>query len=77
MPSVDDSTNNIAQLMGLLDPWYERNVLSFLDLPVDVLCQVCLCTLSPILASQQQSQTAFCVSLKLNNWSVFILNALT
>ncbi|KAJ8345139.1 hypothetical protein SKAU_G00293320 [Synaphobranchus kaupii] len=38
-PSLDDSTNDIAQFMGMLDPWYERNVLSFLDLPVDVLCQ--------------------------------------
>ncbi|XP_061080167.1 phosphoinositide 3-kinase regulatory subunit 5-like [Conger conger] len=34
-----DSANNIAQSIGRLDPWYERSVLSLLDLPVDVLCQ--------------------------------------
>ncbi|XP_035252970.1 phosphoinositide 3-kinase regulatory subunit 5-like [Anguilla anguilla] len=38
-PGVDDITNDIAQFLGTLDPWYERNVLSFLDLPVGVLCQ--------------------------------------
>ena len=32
MPGVDDITNDIAQFMGMLDPWYERNVLSFLGL---------------------------------------------
>ncbi|KAG9343958.1 hypothetical protein JZ751_013347 [Albula glossodonta] len=36
---VDDSTNDIARFMGMMDPWYERNVLSFLGLPVDALCQ--------------------------------------
>ncbi|KAI1884016.1 hypothetical protein AGOR_G00222040 [Albula goreensis] len=36
---VDGSTNDIARFMGMMDPWYERNVLSFLGLPVDALCQ--------------------------------------
>ncbi|KAJ8404146.1 hypothetical protein AAFF_G00339190 [Aldrovandia affinis] len=38
-PSLDSSTNDIAQLIGMLDPWYERNVLSILSLPVHFLCQ--------------------------------------
>ncbi|KAL2087095.1 hypothetical protein ACEWY4_018154 [Coilia grayii] len=37
--SSEDSTNDIAQLLGMLDPWYERNTLSLLDLPVNVVCQ--------------------------------------
>ncbi|KAJ8264061.1 hypothetical protein GJAV_G00144640 [Gymnothorax javanicus] len=35
----EDSTNDIAHFIGILDPWYERNVLSLLKLPVGVLCQ--------------------------------------
>ncbi|XP_062403857.1 phosphoinositide 3-kinase regulatory subunit 5 [Sardina pilchardus] len=35
----EDSTNDIAQLLGMLDPWYERNTLSLLDLPVSVVCK--------------------------------------
>ncbi|XP_063057943.1 phosphoinositide 3-kinase regulatory subunit 5 [Engraulis encrasicolus] len=37
--SSEDSTNDIAQLLGMLDPWYERNTLSLLNLPVSVVCQ--------------------------------------
>uniref|UniRef100_A0AAQ6APZ6 Phosphoinositide 3-kinase regulatory subunit 5 n=1 Tax=Amphiprion ocellaris TaxID=80972 RepID=A0AAQ6APZ6_AMPOC len=33
-------TTDIAQMLGLMDPWYERNVLSLLSLSSDVLCQV-------------------------------------
>lgn len=29
----------------MLDPWYERNVLGLMNLPMDVLCQVCACQL--------------------------------
>ncbi|XP_035262179.1 phosphoinositide 3-kinase regulatory subunit 5 isoform X3 [Anguilla anguilla] len=36
----EDSTNDIARFIGILDPWYERNMLSLLNLPVGVLCQV-------------------------------------
>ncbi|XP_070683824.1 phosphoinositide 3-kinase regulatory subunit 5 isoform X2 [Pempheris klunzingeri] len=34
-----DSTNDIAHLLGMLDPWYERNTLSLLNLPINVVCQ--------------------------------------
>lgn len=34
-----DSTNDIAHLLGMLDPWYERNTLSLLKLPTSVVCQ--------------------------------------
>ncbi|CAL8332671.1 unnamed protein product [Merluccius merluccius] len=36
---TEDSTNDIAHLLGLLDPWYERNTLSLLNLPTNVVCQ--------------------------------------
>ncbi|XP_034567365.1 phosphoinositide 3-kinase regulatory subunit 5-like isoform X2 [Notolabrus celidotus] len=35
----EDSTTDIAQLLGRIDPWYERNVLNLLSLSSDVLCQ--------------------------------------
>lgn len=38
--SPGDSTNDIAHLLGMLDPWYERNTLSLLNLPANVVCQV-------------------------------------
>uniref|UniRef100_UPI00398E3C00 phosphoinositide 3-kinase regulatory subunit 5 n=1 Tax=Pristiophorus japonicus TaxID=55135 RepID=UPI00398E3C00 len=34
-----DSTNNIARFLGMLDSWYERNVLDLLTLPTTLLCQ--------------------------------------
>lgn len=42
MNGTEDSTNDIANLLGMLDPWYERNTLSLLKLPVNVVCQVIL-----------------------------------
>ncbi|XP_023287372.1 phosphoinositide 3-kinase regulatory subunit 5-like isoform X1 [Seriola lalandi dorsalis] len=36
---VEDSNTHIAQMLGMMDPWYERNVLSLLSLSSDVLCQ--------------------------------------
>ncbi|XP_034750933.1 phosphoinositide 3-kinase regulatory subunit 5-like isoform X2 [Etheostoma cragini] len=36
---LDDSSTDIAQMLGLIDPWYEQNVLSLLSLSSDVLCQ--------------------------------------
>ncbi|XP_041076427.1 phosphoinositide 3-kinase regulatory subunit 5-like [Polyodon spathula] len=36
---LEDSTNDIARYIGMLDPWYNRNILSLLSLPVGVLCQ--------------------------------------
>lgn len=40
LTSTGDSTNDIARLLGMLDPWYERNTLSLLNLPANVVCQV-------------------------------------
>ncbi|XP_068178594.1 phosphoinositide 3-kinase regulatory subunit 5 isoform X2 [Antennarius striatus] len=39
LSGTKDSTNDIARLLGMLDPWYERNTLSLLNLPVNVVCQ--------------------------------------
>lgn len=35
-----ESTNDISHYLGMLDPWYERNVLGLMHLPPEVLCQV-------------------------------------
>ncbi|XP_068192769.1 phosphoinositide 3-kinase regulatory subunit 5-like isoform X2 [Antennarius striatus] len=35
----EDGTTDIAYLLGVTDPWYERNVLSLLSLSSPVLCQ--------------------------------------
>ncbi|XP_076006263.1 phosphoinositide 3-kinase regulatory subunit 5-like isoform X2 [Genypterus blacodes] len=37
--TVEDNTAAVAQMVGVVDPWYERNVLSLLSLSSDVLCQ--------------------------------------
>lgn len=37
---MESSTNDISHYIGMLDPWYERNVLGLMNLPMDVLCQV-------------------------------------
>ncbi|CAJ1053612.1 phosphoinositide 3-kinase regulatory subunit 5 isoform X2 [Xyrichtys novacula] len=37
--STGDSTHDIANLLGMLDPWYERNTLNLLNLPTNVVCQ--------------------------------------
>lgn len=37
--TLDDSTVDIAQMLGMIDPWYERNVLNLLSLSSDILCQ--------------------------------------
>ncbi|XP_047214654.1 phosphoinositide 3-kinase regulatory subunit 5-like [Girardinichthys multiradiatus] len=36
---VEDSTTDIAEMLGLIDPWYERNVLNLLSLSSEVLCE--------------------------------------
>uniref|UniRef100_A0A8C9P0I9 Phosphoinositide 3-kinase regulatory subunit 5 n=1 Tax=Spermophilus dauricus TaxID=99837 RepID=A0A8C9P0I9_SPEDA len=38
-PLWEDSTNDISHYLGMLDPWYERNVLGLMHLPPEVLCQ--------------------------------------
>ncbi|XP_056143958.1 phosphoinositide 3-kinase regulatory subunit 5-like [Lampris incognitus] len=35
----EDRTTDVAQLLGMIDPWYERSVLSLLSLSSDILCQ--------------------------------------
>ncbi|XP_034449800.1 phosphoinositide 3-kinase regulatory subunit 5-like [Hippoglossus hippoglossus] len=37
--TLDYSTTHVAQMLGAMDPWYERNVLNLLSLSSDVLCQ--------------------------------------
>ncbi|NXS23686.1 PIRK5 kinase, partial [Mystacornis crossleyi] len=39
LAGMESSTNDISHYIGLLDPWYERNVLGLMNLPMDVLCQ--------------------------------------
>ncbi|KAK5865919.1 hypothetical protein PBY51_020149 [Eleginops maclovinus] len=39
LTGTGDSTNDIASLLGMLDPWYERNTLSLMNLPANVVCQ--------------------------------------
>ncbi|XP_076398758.1 phosphoinositide 3-kinase regulatory subunit 5 isoform X3 [Peromyscus maniculatus bairdii] len=39
MAPWEDSTNDISHYLGVLDPWYERNVLGLMYLPPEVLCQ--------------------------------------
>ncbi|XP_028311697.1 phosphoinositide 3-kinase regulatory subunit 5-like [Gouania willdenowi] len=36
---LEESSTDIAHMLGTMDPWYERNVLSLLSLSSDVLCQ--------------------------------------
>lgn len=36
---TESSTNDISLYIGMLDPWYKRNVLGLMNLPTDVLCQ--------------------------------------
>ncbi|XP_067914164.1 phosphoinositide 3-kinase regulatory subunit 5 isoform X2 [Heterodontus francisci] len=38
-PTDKDSTNNIARYIGMLDSWYERNIVDLLTLPTTLLCQ--------------------------------------
>ncbi|XP_078257122.1 phosphoinositide 3-kinase regulatory subunit 5 [Rhinoraja longicauda] len=38
-PTEKDSTNNIARYIGMLDSWYERNILDLQTLPTTLLCQ--------------------------------------
>ncbi|XP_042303176.1 phosphoinositide 3-kinase regulatory subunit 5 [Sceloporus undulatus] len=39
LAGMESSTNDISLYIGMLDPWYERNVLGLMHLPTDVLCQ--------------------------------------
>ncbi|XP_061556982.1 LOW QUALITY PROTEIN: phosphoinositide 3-kinase regulatory subunit 5-like [Phycodurus eques] len=37
--SREDSTTDLAQMLGMMDPWYDRSIHSLLSLSSDVLCQ--------------------------------------
>ncbi|XP_057673322.1 phosphoinositide 3-kinase regulatory subunit 5-like [Corythoichthys intestinalis] len=37
--SQEDSSTDLAQMLGVMDPWYDRSVHSLLSLSSDVLCQ--------------------------------------
>uniref|UniRef100_A0A8C6YCR2 Phosphoinositide 3-kinase regulatory subunit 5 n=1 Tax=Naja naja TaxID=35670 RepID=A0A8C6YCR2_NAJNA len=39
MGGMESSTTDISFYIGMLDPWYERNVLGLMNLPTNVLCQ--------------------------------------
>ncbi|XP_050837479.1 phosphoinositide 3-kinase regulatory subunit 5 isoform X2 [Serinus canaria] len=38
-PAGTESSTDICHYLGLLDPWYERNILGLMSLPMGVLCQ--------------------------------------
>uniref|UniRef100_A0A8C0E8E5 Phosphoinositide 3-kinase regulatory subunit 5 n=7 Tax=Aves TaxID=8782 RepID=A0A8C0E8E5_BUBBB len=48
------STNDISHYIGMLDPWYERNILGLMNLPMDVLCQSAKPEAEPQEDSQEQ-----------------------
>ncbi|KAM9258274.1 phosphoinositide 3-kinase regulatory subunit 5 [Cariama cristata] len=50
----ESSTNDISHYIGMLDPWYERNVLGLMNLPMDVLCQSAKPEAEPQEDSQEQ-----------------------
>ncbi|NXF94626.1 PIRK5 kinase, partial [Eubucco bourcierii] len=54
LAGVESSTNDISHYIGMLDPWYERNVLGLMNLPMDVLCQVSKPEAEPQEDSQEQ-----------------------
>ncbi|CAJ0926657.1 unnamed protein product [Ranitomeya imitator] len=39
MTATEESTNDISHYIGMLDPWYKRNILGLMDLPTSVLSQ--------------------------------------
>ncbi|NXF11142.1 PIRK5 kinase, partial [Smithornis capensis] len=51
---MESSTNDISHYIGMLDPWYERNILGLMNLPMDVLCQSAKPEAEPQEDSQEQ-----------------------
>ncbi|KAJ0057975.1 hypothetical protein NL108_007179 [Boleophthalmus pectinirostris] len=49
---IPESSSNVAHMLGMMDPWYERNVLSLLSLSSDILCQS---------ASKDSDDSGYCV----------------
>ncbi|MEE6506790.1 hypothetical protein FKM82_007857 [Ascaphus truei] len=39
LSGAEESTNDISHYIGMLDPWYKRNILGLMDLSTAVLCQ--------------------------------------
>ncbi|NXD30049.1 PIRK5 kinase, partial [Spelaeornis formosus] len=54
LAGMESSTTDISHYIGLLDPWYERNVLGLMDLPMGVLCQCAKSEAEPQEDSQEQ-----------------------
>ncbi|XP_071429932.1 phosphoinositide 3-kinase regulatory subunit 5 isoform X3 [Pithys albifrons albifrons] len=54
LAGMGSSTNDISHYIGMLDPWYERNVLGLMNLPMDVLCQSAKPEAEPQEDSQEQ-----------------------
>ncbi|XP_030361766.1 phosphoinositide 3-kinase regulatory subunit 5 isoform X4 [Strigops habroptila] len=54
LAGMEGSTNDISHYIGMLDPWYERNVLGLMNLPMDVLCQSAKPEAEPQEDSQEQ-----------------------
>ncbi|KAM9222088.1 phosphoinositide 3-kinase regulatory subunit 5 [Leptosomus discolor] len=52
LAGMESSTNDISHYIGMLDPWYKRNVLGLMNLPMDVLCQ----SAKPEADAQEDSQ---------------------
>ncbi|XP_020561133.1 phosphoinositide 3-kinase regulatory subunit 5 [Oryzias latipes] len=40
VPTGEEGSTDVCQMLGMMDPWYERNVVSLLSLSSEVLCQV-------------------------------------
>ncbi|NWZ17401.1 PIRK5 kinase, partial [Agelaius phoeniceus] len=54
LAGTESSTNDISHYLGLLDPWYERNVLGLMSLPMGVLCQCAKAEAEPQEDAQEQ-----------------------
>ncbi|NXF77616.1 PIRK5 kinase, partial [Sclerurus mexicanus] len=54
LAGMESSTNDISHYIGMLDPWYERNILGLMNLPMDVLCQSAKPEAEPQEDSQEQ-----------------------
>uniref|UniRef100_A0A8C3MVT2 Phosphoinositide 3-kinase regulatory subunit 5 n=1 Tax=Geospiza parvula TaxID=87175 RepID=A0A8C3MVT2_GEOPR len=54
LAGTESSTNDISHYLGLLDPWYERNVLGLMSLPMGVLCQCAKPEAEPQEEAQEQ-----------------------
>ncbi|XP_043940960.1 phosphoinositide 3-kinase regulatory subunit 5 [Protopterus annectens] len=51
----DESTNDVSNYLGMLDPWYDRNVASLMNLPTSSLCKQSSKTESDVPDSQKEA----------------------